>query len=101
MSTISNVPKDTSLRIRKASTLVLSGVIRQNKIPLDLTGATIAGKIGTYDLTATVTNAAGGEFELEIPPEAVPAVVETTWYIDLTDTASRVTPLFRGAASVV
>jgi hypothetical protein len=101
MATISNVPKDTALRIRVSSTLVLTGVVKQGGTPVDLTGALVAGKIGTTTITATITNAVGGTFELEIPPSAVPAVQETTWYLDLTDSLSRVIPLFRGQASVV
>jgi hypothetical protein len=101
MSVISNVPKDTALRIRVASTLVLTGTIRHDGTPVDLTGAAVAGKIGLTTITATITDALGGVFELVIPPAAVPSATETTWYLDLTDSLSRVTPLFRGVASVV
>lgn len=101
MATISNVPKDTPLRIRALSTLVLTGLVKQGGLPVDLTGATVSGKIGTYVLTATITNATGGAFTLEIPPAAVPVAADTAWYLDLTDALSRVIPLFRGPASVV
>jgi len=101
MATISNVPKDTALLIRVSSTLSLTGVVRQAGAPVDLTGATVDGKIGATVITATITDAVNGKFTLEIPPAAVPVVVSTDWYLDLTDSLARVTPLFKGPAEVV
>lgn len=101
MATITNVPKDTALRVRVGSTLVLKGEVQTGGVPVDLTGATLPGKIGTTNLTATVTDALAGKWELEIPPAAVPTVTSTTWYLDMVDTLGRITPLLRGPAEVV
>lgn len=35
---------------------------------INLTGATVSGKVGTQDFTCTVTNAAQGKFKIELTP---------------------------------
>lgn len=101
MATISNVPKQTALEIRAASTLTINGLLQRAGAPIDLTGATLTGSIGAAALAGTITDAVAGKFEIKIEPAMIPAATTTAWYLDLVDSLGDVTPLFAGPVNVV
>lgn len=98
MQEISNIPKPARIKMRAASTLRVSAtLLKKNGQPMDLTGSSFDGKIGTAtSFSVTMVDALLGKFEFEISPTDVPVVLEPTWKIDLIDSNLRVIPLVAG-----
>lgn len=47
---------------------------------INLTGATVSGKVGTQDFTCTITNAAQGKFKIELSPVQTAALEKINTY---------------------
>lgn len=99
----SNLPAVVDLIVYHGDTWAQTFRLKQGTTPVDLTGATIAAWAqknngAVIHLAVTITNAAGGEFQLAAGPDGLPS---TTYTYDVEVTqAAIVTTWIRGALNV-
>lgn len=76
---------------------------KTTSVPVNLTGATISGKIGTTSLTCTITNAASGTFSFGLSPAQTPALTTgiNPIEVQVTYADTTVQTLFTGNVNVL
>lgn len=118
--TIGYVGEELNLLIRQGATFgpMLFAMKDETATPIDLTGVTFRGQIRrtpssdavVADVTCTVTNAIGGEYQLEIAEvvtAAIPAADDPkgaenafVWDLEMVDSLGRTTPLYYGSVTI-